>query len=102
MMSQVSSQIRDSSLVSIPFVKFSHNTSQYGSRNFIWNHIGQRDDLDLVIQTSRVIDEQGNYATRVMLKITAGVDVLVWIMDYGGAPNIASSGSNLFLRKLKT
>lgn len=85
-MSQISSQIYDPNLVSIPFAKFSHNTSAYGTRNFIWNHIGQRDDLDLIIRNNRVIDEQGNYATRVMLKITAGVDVLVWIMGFESLP----------------
>jgi hypothetical protein len=85
-MSQVLSQIHESNLVSVPFVKFSHNTSPYGSRNFIWNHIGQRDDLNLIIQNNRVIDGQGNYAPRVMLKITAGVDALVWIIDSGTPP----------------
>lgn len=80
-MSQVSSQIHDAAPISIPFVKFSHNTSPNGCRNFIWNHIGQRDDLRLVIQNNRVIDEQGNYATRIMLRITAGIDTLVSILD---------------------
>jgi hypothetical protein len=79
-MSQVSSQGQDLNLVSISFAKFSHNTSLYGSRNFIWNHIGQRDDLDLIIRNTRLIDEYGNYATRVLMKITAGIDELVWIM----------------------
>lgn len=81
-MSQAPSQIHDPNLVSIPFIKFSHNTSPCGSRNFIWNHIGQRDDLDLVIQNSEIIDEQGNYATRITLKITAGVEVLVRELDF--------------------
>jgi hypothetical protein len=79
-MSQVSSQVQDLNLVSISFAKFSHNTSMHGRRNFIWNHIGQRDDLDLIIRNIRLIDEYGNYATRVVMKITAGIDELVRIM----------------------
>jgi hypothetical protein len=75
-MSQAFTLGQDTHLISIPFIKFSHSTSLYGTRNFIWSHI-QRDDLDLVVRYNRVIDEQGNCTTRVVMRIIAGKDVLV-------------------------
>jgi len=74
-MSQISSQ--DPNWVSIPIAKYSHNTSPYGTRHFVWNHVGVRNDLDFIVRDTRVIDENGNYANRIVMKITAGADVLV-------------------------
>jgi hypothetical protein len=79
MMSQLSSLVQDPNWISIPFAKFSHNTSPYGTRNFIWSHVSQRNDLDLIVRNDRVVDEYGNYSNRVVLKITAGMDVLVGV-----------------------
>lgn len=93
-MFQASSQIHDPNLVSIPFAKFSHNTSPYGTRNFIWNHVGQRDDLDLIIRNNRVVDEHGNITTQVTMKITAGADTLV--CNYRFA-NTSDTGSDVAL-----
>jgi hypothetical protein len=76
-MSQASSQIHDSNWVSLPIVKFSHNTSPYATRNFVWNHVGARNDLDFIVRDMRVIDDQGNYTNRVLMKITAGTEMLV-------------------------
>jgi hypothetical protein len=78
-MSQASSQVHDPDWVSIPVLKFSHNTSPYGTRSFTWNHVGQRNDLDCIIRNARVVDESGIYTIRVVMKITAGIDVLVSI-----------------------
>jgi hypothetical protein len=78
-MSQLSSLVQDPNWISIPFAKFSHNTSPYGTRNFIWSHVSQRNDLDLIVRNDRVVDEYGNYSNRVVLKITAGMDVLVGV-----------------------
>ena len=76
-MSQVSSQVQDPNWASIPFAKFSHNTSQFGTRNFVWNHAGARNDLDLIVRSVRLVDEQGNYSSRIVLKVTAGAEILV-------------------------
>jgi hypothetical protein len=76
-MSQISSQVQDPNWASIPFAKFSHNSSQIGTRNFVWNHVGARNDLDFIVRSARLVDEQGNYTNRIVLKITAGAEILV-------------------------
>jgi len=76
-MSQISSQ--DPYWVSVPIAKYSHNTSPYSTRRFVWNHVGVRNDLDFIVRDTRVIDENGNYANRIVMKITAGADVLVCV-----------------------
>lgn len=76
-MSQLSSQIQDPDWVSVPIVKFSHNTSPYGTKSFVWVHVNTRNDLDLVIRNARVVDDYGNYQDRILMKITGGAEVLV-------------------------
>jgi hypothetical protein len=77
-MSQLSSQAQDPNWVSAPIIKFSHNTSPYGSKTFVWDHINHRNDLDLVIRTARAVDDYGSYQDRILMKITGGAEVLVW------------------------
>ncbi|KAH8601345.1 hypothetical protein B0O99DRAFT_667754 [Bisporella sp. PMI_857] len=70
------SQTPESTWACLPIVKFSHNSCPVGVRNFIWNHIGLRNDMDFVIQNAQVVDGLGNVATRVVLKVVAGADTL--------------------------
>lgn len=76
-MSQSTSQAQDANWVSIPFAKFSHNTSPYGTRNITWSHVNYRSDLDLVVRNTRVTDDYGIHSTKFIMKITAGAEVLV-------------------------
>lgn len=97
-MSQISSQAQtqEPNWVSIPFAKYSHNSSPIGTRNFIWNHVGLRNDLDFIVRDTRVIDETGNYANRIVMKITVGADILVRVTC-----KCAFSWSDLSPRKLR-
>lgn len=74
-MSQVSFQ--DPSWVSIPFEKYSHNTSRTGTRKYTWSHIGPGKNLKFDMHNFRGVDEHGNYTTRVIMKILSGTEVLV-------------------------
>ena len=76
-MSPSSSHPLDPNWLSIPFAKFSHNSSPYGTRYFTWNHVGARNDLDFVLRNTRVADENGNFHTRILMKINAGAEELV-------------------------
>ncbi len=76
-MSQHSSQARDPNWVSVPIMKFSHNTSLHGTKTFVWDHVNHRNDLDLVIRNARAIDDYGSYQDRILMKITGGAEVLV-------------------------
>lgn len=76
-MSQTSSQVQDPDWASIPFAKFSHNSSPPGSRSFVWNHVGARNDLDFIVRNVRLLDGHGSYTNRVLMKITAGAEILV-------------------------
>ncbi|CZR52372.1 uncharacterized protein PAC_02249 [Phialocephala subalpina] len=75
-MSQTSSQALDPDWVSLSIVKFSHNTSPYGTKTYTWSHISTRPDLDIVIRNARCVDEQGKHDTRVIMKVSAGADVM--------------------------
>ncbi|KAG0645858.1 hypothetical protein D0Z07_7961 [Hyphodiscus hymeniophilus] len=75
-MSQSSSQALDPSWVSVSFAKFSHNSSPYGARNFTWHHVGSRNDLDVVLRNTRLVDENGNFCNRLFMKISAGSEEL--------------------------
>ncbi|KAF4637206.1 hypothetical protein G7Y89_g877 [Cudoniella acicularis] len=75
-MSEVFSQGQDPVWASISIAKFSHNTCPYGTRTFTWTHVGERNDLDLVFRSVRVVDDQGNFTERLFLKITAGAELL--------------------------
>ncbi|KAF8858048.1 hypothetical protein BDZ45DRAFT_623027 [Acephala macrosclerotiorum] len=75
-MSQISSQALDPDWVSLSILKFSHNTSPYGTKTYTWSHISTRPDLDIVIRNTRCVDEQGKYETRVIMKVGAGADVM--------------------------
>jgi len=77
-MSQLSSQVQDPNWVSVPIAKFSHNTTPYGTKSFVWTHVNNRNDLDLVIRNARVVDDYGNYQERILMKVTGGAEVLVW------------------------
>jgi len=66
----------------VPIAKFSHNSCPVGTRNFVWNHVSLREDMDIVFQTSRMVDEMGNLANRVVMKITAGAELLVCILQH--------------------
>ncbi len=76
-MSQLSSQAQDPNWVSVPIMKFSHNTSPYGTKTFVWDHVNHRNDLDLVIRNARAVDDYGSYQDRILIKITGGAEVLV-------------------------
>jgi hypothetical protein len=76
-MSQDSSRALDPSWLSISLAKFSHNSSPYGTRNFTWNHVGFRNDLDFILRGTRVVDENGNFHTRILMKVNAGAEELV-------------------------
>ena len=76
-MSQLSSHAQDPTWVSVPIAKFSHNTSPYGVKSFVWTHIDHRKDMSLVIRNSRIVDEDGNFQDRTVMKITAGAELLV-------------------------
>jgi hypothetical protein len=62
---------------STPFAKFSHNTCPAGAGNFVWNHVAARNDLDFVLRNTRVADGNGNFHTRILMKISAGAEELV-------------------------
>ena len=47
-----------------------------GTRNFTWNHVG-RNDLEFTRQNPTVVDENGNFHTRLLMKINAGAEELV-------------------------
>ena len=66
----------------VPIAKFSHNSCPVGTRNFVWNHVSLREDMDIVFQTSRMVDDLGNLANRVVMKITAGAELLVCILQH--------------------
>lgn len=77
MMSQLLSQSGDLIYASISIAKFSHNTCPNGTRNFVWSHVANRNDLDLIVRRSRVVDEYGNFNERLVMKIVAGAELLV-------------------------
>ena len=77
MMSQLSSQAQDPNWISIPFDKFSHNTSPAGARKYTWEHVSHRNDLYFVIRETRVVDDYGNFTSKILMKVTAGVHILV-------------------------
>lgn len=76
-MSQVFSQALDPDWVSLSIVKFSHNTSAYGTRTYTWNHISSRNDLDFVIRNARYVDGDAKNGTRVIMKVSAGAEEMV-------------------------
>jgi len=76
---EVMSQPKDLNWVVVPIAKFSHNSCPAGTRNFVWNHISLREDMDVVFQNSRIVDVLGNIVNRVVMKITAGAELLVCI-----------------------
>lgn len=78
-MAQLQQQLPDASWISVPFKKFSYNTGRVGSKMNSWTHVGPCNDLNLVIRDARVIDSQGNYNTRVMMKVSKGAEVLVCV-----------------------
>jgi hypothetical protein len=70
-MSQVS-QVQDPNWASIPVAKFSHSTLPIGAQNITWNHLNNRNDIELVL-----FDGARNHLTQILMKITVGVEVLV-------------------------
>jgi hypothetical protein len=78
-MSQSSSQALDPSWVSVSFAKFSHNSSPFGTRNFTWNHVGSRNDLDIILRDTRLLGENSNFQNRLVMKINAGAEELVCV-----------------------
>lgn len=76
-MSQISSQSLGPDWVSVSIAKFSHNTSPYGTKTYTWNHISTRNDLDFVIRNARCVDEEGKQDTRIIMKVTAGAEIIV-------------------------
>ena len=77
-MSQPSFQVQDPTWLSIPFAKFSHDTSPNGTRKIPWIHVAARNDLDFNIRNVRVEDEHHrSFANRTFMKITAGAELLV-------------------------
>lgn len=71
------SQFADPNWVSLSIVKFSHNTCPYGSKTYVWSHVANRKDLDFVVRNVSIVDDHGNYQDRILMKISAGVQVLV-------------------------
>lgn len=76
-MSQLLSQALDPIDASISIAKFSHNTCPYGTQNFVWTHVANRNDLDFIVRRTRVVDEHGNFNERLVMKISAGAELLV-------------------------
>ena len=77
------SQGRGSEWVVVPIAKFSHNSCPVGTRNFVWNHVSLREDMDIVFQSSRIADDCGTFQNRVVMKVTAGAELLVCAKRYG-------------------
>lgn len=77
-MSQMSTQSQDPSGVCIPLGKYSYVLGRdvAGAGKLPWNHI-IRNDLNVHIRNVRNVDDQGNYLTRVVMKVMAGANVLV-------------------------
>ena len=73
----VISHADDLDWVVVPIAKFSHNSCPVGTRNFVWTHVSLREDMDVVFQNSRIVDNFGNIAIRVVMKVTAGAELLV-------------------------
>jgi hypothetical protein len=73
-MSQVS-QTQDPNWASIPVAKFSHSTLPIGAQNITWNHLNNRNDIDLVL-----FDGARNHPPQILMKITVGVEVIVHIL----------------------
>lgn len=78
-MSQLS-QIQDPNWVSIPLAKFSHNTCPYGTTSFVWVHVQNKNDLDLVIRKARVVNSLGNYEEQIGMKVASRAEILVRIL----------------------
>lgn len=78
-MSQISPQPQGPHRTSLPIAKFSHNSCQVGVRNFVWNHVGVRNDMEFVVQNTKAVDDFGNYVNRIVMKVTAGAETLVCI-----------------------
>lgn len=76
-MSQLLSQKEDPIYISTSIAKFSHNTCPLGTRSFTWTHTGARNDIDFIVRRTRVVDEHGNFNERLVMKITAGAELLV-------------------------
>ncbi|KAG9241257.1 hypothetical protein BJ878DRAFT_428510 [Calycina marina] len=70
------SQVLPQDWVVVPLAKFSHNTCSAGTRNIVWSHVSLRDDLDIVFQNSKFVDGFGNVVNRIIMKITAGSELL--------------------------
>lgn len=77
-MSQFYSQAPGPHSISVPIAKFSHNITPCGTKSFVWTHINNRKDLDLVIRNASVVDDCGNYQDCILMKVTGGAEILVW------------------------
>ena len=64
--------------MSVSFAKFSHSSGLFGTRNFTWNHVGSRNDLDFILRNIRALDENRNFHNRLVMKINAGAEELVF------------------------
>lgn len=62
--------------ISVPIVKYSHVTITLNKRIPPWIH-EPANTLTFVIQAVRVVDDEGKYERRVMMKIFRGAEVLV-------------------------
>jgi hypothetical protein len=76
-MSQLSSLDQDPKWISAPIARFSHNTSPYATKSFVWTHVNNRKDMSFVIRNSRVVDDYGNFQDLILMKIVAGAESLV-------------------------
>ena len=80
-MSQVLSQGQDPDWVSIPILKFSHNTSPVG-KGYTWTHVNYKNDLEFIVCKGRMINEYGNIQTQALMKIISGTEVFVSFRRY--------------------
>lgn len=69
---------QDQTWAAIPIAKFSHNLSPSHVRSFTWAHVSHQNYLDLILQHVRVIDEREQQRPGIVMKVTAGAEVLVF------------------------
>jgi hypothetical protein len=77
--SQVSSQVLDPEWKAIPLEKFSSAVSPLGAASHHWVHDIRKDDLFLVFRPVRLPCGGDMFETRLMMTVSAGVEILVCI-----------------------
>lgn len=82
----------------LTLIKFSYVTYPSNSICSTWNHLTSN-NLKLVIQTLRVVDDHGTYDQRLMMRVSKGPEILVTLYPRP-AQSFANSVSSRYRRIL--